>query len=92
MGAVSAAALLDGAVHLNVVHGERIHVETLDLWRRSGGGRGGERRLGERWTRPRKKRPGAAANVTGRHTGKAENPEAGWMRGREDGDDAATMR
>ena len=56
MGAVSAAALLDGAVHLNVVHGERIRIETLDLWRRSGGGRGGERRLGERWTRPRKKK------------------------------------
>ena len=38
VGAVGAAALLDGAVHLNVVHGERIHVETLDLWRRSGEG------------------------------------------------------
>lgn len=91
MGAVGAAALLDGAVHLDVVHGERVHVETLDLWGRRGEGRGGELGLGGRLIR-RKKSPGAAANVTGRHTGKAENPEAGWMRGREGGDGAATMR
>lgn len=31
MRAVGAAALLHGAVHLDVVHGERLGVKTLDL-------------------------------------------------------------
>ena len=33
MRPVGAAALLHGAVHLDVEHGERIGVKTLDLWR-----------------------------------------------------------
>ena len=32
MRAVGAAALLDGAVHLDVSHGESLDVETLDLF------------------------------------------------------------